>query len=72
MNTPDNPKGKVYDDDFFIRNAILAWMHHYPNHKWTTIYEELASRDNYIPKPTPRPDRRRKANAKESATVETT
>ena len=39
---------KSLNDDYFIKNAILCWLHHYPNHKWTGIYEELAKRDNYV------------------------
>lgn len=54
------------DDDYFIRNAILCWMHFFPKHKWTPIYEELAKRDSYVAKPTepkPRAARRRKPRA---------
>lgn len=41
-------KSKPLDDDYFIKNAILCFLHHYPNHKWTPIYEELAERNTYI------------------------
>jgi len=41
---------KSLNDDYFIKNAILCWLHHYPNHKWTGIYEELAKRDSYTSK----------------------
>ena len=61
------PKAKSLNDDYFIRNAILCWMHYYPNHKWTPIYKELSQRDSYVspqPKPTPRPARRKKPNPK--------
>lgn len=43
------PDSKSLNDDYFIKNAILCWLHHYPNHKWTAIYKELAERDNYVP-----------------------
>jgi len=39
---------KSLNDDYFIKNAIMCWLHHYPNHKWTGIYEELAKRDSYV------------------------
>ena len=60
------------NDDFFIKNAILCFLHHYPEHKWAAIYEELAQRDSYTHKPQPRRAKRapRKANtdAPESGT----
>ena len=34
-------QSKSLDDDYFIKNAILCFLHHYPKHKWTPIYEEL-------------------------------
>lgn len=37
-----------FDDNYFIKNAILCWLHHYPNHRWTPIYEELSLRDKYV------------------------
>ena len=40
-------QSKSLDDDYFIKNAILCFLHHYPNHKWTAIYEELASRETF-------------------------
>ena len=39
---------KSFNDDYFIKNAILCWLHHYPNHRWTPIYEELSLRDEYV------------------------
>ena len=48
------PDAKSLDDDYFIKNAILCFLYHYPNHKWTPIYEELAKRDNFTHKPQPR------------------
>tara|TARA_B100001559_G_scaffold30606_1_gene23415 strand:+ start:620 stop:814 length:195 start_codon:yes stop_codon:yes gene_type:complete len=61
-------QSKSYDDDYFIKNAILCFLHHYPNHKWTAIYEELAERDTFTtPKPrTQRTTKARKSNAKET------
>jgi hypothetical protein len=50
-------KSKSLDDDYFIKNAVLCWLHHYGNkgHRWDDIYKELASRDTYTTtKPTPR------------------
>ena len=40
------------------RNHVLAAL--LSDHKWTPIYQELAKRDTFIPKPKPRPARRRK------------
>ena len=40
-------QSKSLDDDYFIKNAILCFLHYYPNHKWTGIYEELAKRDTF-------------------------
>ena len=51
---------KSLDDDYFIKNAILCFLHYYPNHKWAPIYRELAERETYTTKPKPRPARRRK------------
>ncbi len=62
---------KSLDDNYFIKNAILCWLHHYgdKNHRWDSIYKELATRDVYISmepdaKPKPRPARRRAAKPK--------
>lgn len=50
-----------HDDDFFLRNAVLCWLHYFgEDHKWSAKYKELAERDSYAPKPKPRPARRRK------------
>jgi hypothetical protein len=64
-------KSKSLDDNYFIKNAILCWLHHYgdKNHRWDSIYKELAKRDVYISmepdaKPKPRPARRRAAKPK--------
>ena len=43
------------DFDYFVKNAISCWLHHFPDHQWTPIYKELVQRD-FTPKPnTPRP-----------------
>jgi hypothetical protein len=44
------PTTSSLNDDYFIKNAILCWLHHYPNHQWTGIYKELAERDSYVTK----------------------
>jgi len=60
-------QSKSLDDDYFIKNAILCFLHHYPNHKWTGIYEELAKRDTFTtPARTQRTTRTRKSNAKKT------
>ena len=63
---------KSLDDNYFIKNAILCWLHHYGdrNHRWDSIYKELAKKDVFISmddpdaKPKPRPARRRTQKAK--------
>ena len=47
-------KSKSLDDNYFIKNAILCWLHHYGDqgHRWDDIYKELAQRDTYINKDT--------------------
>ena len=58
---------KSLDDDYFIKNAIMCWLHHYgdKNHKWDAIYKELAERETYTVKPNPRPARRAKKTTTE-------
>ena len=58
-------QSKSLDDDYFIKNAILCFLYHYPNHKWTPIYEELASRDTFTK---PVSTTTRKSNAKKTDT----
>ena len=63
---------KSLDDDFFIKNAIYCWLHHFPNHKWADIYKDLAQRDTYtkdVDVPTPRSARRRKPKTSQSSAV---
>jgi len=60
-------QSKSFNDDYFIKNAILCFLHHYPNHKWTAIYEELAKRDTFIKDAVPaKPQTRTKSNAKKT------
>ena len=60
-------QSKSLDDDYFIKNAILCFLHHYPNHKWASIYEELAKRDTFIKDVVPaKPRTRTKTNAKKT------
>ena len=52
------------DLDFFIKNAISCWLFHFPNHKWTPVYQELVKRD-FTPEPkTPRPARKASTRTK--------
>ena len=52
---------KSLDDDYFIKNAVLCWLHYYGNdHKWSSIYNELAQRDTYTKTQKTRSARRRK------------
>ena len=53
---------KSLDDDYFIKNAIMCWLHYYgdKNHKWDSIYKELAQRETFTAKPKPCPARRAK------------
>ena len=54
-----------HDDDFFIRNAIACWLFHFPQHKWTPIYEDLVKRDfTTAPKPPPKPTRKARTPTK--------
>ena len=32
------------NDNVLIENAILAFLHHYPEHEWATLYAELLTR----------------------------
>ena len=32
------------DENTLIENAILAFLHHYPNHKWAVPYAELLTK----------------------------
>ena len=61
-------QSKSLDDDYFIKNAILCWLHYFGNdHKWSDIYKELAKRDTFTtPARTQRTTRTRKSNAKKT------
>ena len=67
-NSKNSMKSKSLDDDYFIKNSILCFLHYYPNHKWTPIYEELAKRDTFTKATTrtQRTPRTRKSNAKKT------
>jgi hypothetical protein len=60
----EKPNHKIIDHDYFIKNAIGCWLHHFPDHKWAPIYRELRLLDFSIseePKVVkPRRARRRK------------
>jgi len=32
------------DENILIENAILAFLHHYPNHEWAVQYAELLTK----------------------------
>ena len=32
------------NDNVLIENAILAFLHHYPEHEWALLYAELLTR----------------------------
>jgi hypothetical protein len=32
------------NDNLLIENAILAFLHHYPNHEWAVPYAELLTK----------------------------
>ena len=32
------------NDNLLIENAILAFLHHYPDHKWAPLYGELLAK----------------------------
>jgi len=32
------------DENILIENAILAFLHHYPDHKWAVNYAQLLTR----------------------------
>ena len=34
----------MIDDQILIENAILAFLHNYPNHQWAVNYAELLER----------------------------
>ena len=34
----------MVDDNILIENAVLAFLHHYPKHKWAVSYAELLTK----------------------------
>ena len=34
----------MIEDQILIENAILAFLHHYPNHEWAVPYAELLAK----------------------------
>ena len=34
----------MIEDNILIENAVLAFLHNYPNHKWTEHYKVLLSK----------------------------
>ena len=34
----------MVDENILIENAILAFLHHYPNHQWAVPYAELLTK----------------------------
>ena len=62
-------KSKSMNDDYFIKNAILCWLHHYPNHKWTPVYEELSLRDKYVTDEVKKRPARRKVQGRSKPTT---
>ena len=32
------------NENILIENAILAFLHHYPNHEWAVLYGELLTK----------------------------
>ena len=34
----------MIEDNILIENAILAFLHHYPNHEWAVPYAELLNK----------------------------
>ena len=37
-------EGYKVNDNILIENAILAFLHHYPNHEWAVPYAELLTK----------------------------
>ena len=59
------------NDNVLIENAILAFLHHYPNHEWAVPYAELLTKlraSKYEqPKPTQTQKRGRPAKRQRKA-----
>ena len=63
----------MVDEQVLIENAILAFLHHYPNHQWAVDYAELLTKvRNEQPANTPVQKRGRPAKRqrkKETASI---
>ncbi len=61
------------NDNTLIENAILAFLHHYPEHNWADDYKLLLSRirDLQNAKPKDTPNKKRGRPAKRARTKET-
>jgi len=61
LNHPSSPT-----DEYLMLNAIDCWLYHFPEHKWTPLYQKLRDatvNKDEVPK-RPRPAKRaRKAKA---------
>ena len=61
------------NENTLIENAILAFLHHYPEHDWADDYKLLLSRikDLQNAKPKDTPDKKRGRPAKRARTQKT-
>ena len=61
----------MVDENILIENAILAFLHHYPDHKWAVPYAELLTKlralKNEQPLPTKTQTRGRPAKRQRKA-----
>ena len=64
-------EGYKMDENVLIENAILAFLHHYPEHKWADQYRVLLSKlqdlKNEQPEPTQTQKRGRPAKRQRKA-----
>jgi len=60
----------MIDEDILIENAILAFLHHYPEHKWAVPYATLLTkiRAHKNEQPTDTPIQKRGRPAKRQRT----
>ena len=67
---------KKVADNTLVENAILAFLHHYPNHEWVDEYRVLLDKIQSLPKvpypldeqPKDTPDKKRGRPAKRART----
>ena len=45
----------MVDENILIENAILAFLHHYPNHEWAVQYAELLTKIRALMNEQPQP-----------------